>query len=268
MMPACPFCGRPGERATRFKGIYRCGKHGAFEWFARELLDDVDLTGIYQSYPYNRSIRQDFERMEAAYIRGLRRRVLRHFPRTEGLSFLDVGCANGEFLRAARALKMGPVAGVEVDEEAKAKASAYGPVFSSQDELHGQFDVVQCKNVLTNIPDFHAFYQKLLERTKPGGVIFLDVLNQFGLVARAKKTLGRPGLLRPPFVINGFSKKSVAALARLNRTEPVWMTTSFVSSDLFPYKKTVKLLLRGWLTKMLGAATVIAADIVRAGSED
>ena len=268
MMPACPFCGRPGERATRFKGIYRCGKHGAFEWFARELLDDVDLTGIYQSYPYNRSIRQDFERMEAAYIRGLRRRVLRHFPRTEGLSFLDVGCANGEFLRAARALKMGPVAGVEVDEEAKAKASAYGPVFSSQDELHGQFDVVQCKNVLTNIPDFHAFYQKLLERTKPGGGIFLDVLNQFGLVARAKKTLGRPGLLRPPFVINGFSKKSVAALARMNRTEPVWMTTSFVSSDLFPYKKTVKLLLRGWLTKMLGAATVIAADIVRAGSED
>jgi SAM-dependent methyltransferase len=261
MMPVCPFCGETAGGATRFEGIYRCVKHGAFEWFARERLGDVDLIGIYQSYPYCRAIRQEFERMEAAYVRGLRQRVLKYFPRTEGISFLDVGCANGEYLRAARILQMKSLAGVEVDEEAISRATAYGSVFTSLDDLAETFDIVQCKNVLTNIPDFQAFFHKLLLRTKPGGVLFLDILNQFGLVSRIKKMLGKPGLLRPPYVINGFSKTSVAELARMNGTRLTWMTTSYVGSDIFPYRKSLKLLIRGRFTRMLGAATVIAADI-------
>ena len=263
MTPACPFCGEPAQGATRFKGVYRCGRHGGFEWFSRESLDDIDLIAIYQSYGYNRSVRRDFARMKPAYIRGLRRRVLKYHPRTEGLSFLDVGCANGEFLEAALALGMGPVDGVEVDEEAKTRATAYGRVYSSMDELHGQYDIVQCKNVLSNIPDFQVFFERLLETTKPGGVMFLDVLNQFGFVSRVNKLRGKPGSLRPPFVINGFSKRAVTGLAGRNGARLAWMGTTYVGSDLLPYRKNPGLVLRGRITRIMGAASMIAADIVR-----
>jgi 2-polyprenyl-3-methyl-5-hydroxy-6-metoxy-1,4-benzoquinol methylase len=199
--------------------------------------------------------------MEPAYVRGLRHRILKYYPRTEGLSFLDVGCANGEYLRAAQALKMKPLAGIEVDEEAKSRAAPHGPISSNLDELREQYDVVQCKNVLTNIPDFQAFFQKLLKRTKPGGVLFLDVLNQFGLVAQVKKAFGKPGILRAPFVVNGFSKKALAELVRRNNAALIWMKTTYVGSDLLPYRRNVRLLIRGRLGQLLAAGSMIAADI-------
>ena len=262
MMPACPFCGEPAEGATRFKGIYRCSRHGAFEWFDRGLLNDMDLVGVYQSYAYNRSIRHDFGRMKPAYIRGLLWRILKYHPQTDGLSFLDVGCANGEYLEAARALGMSPVEGVEVDEEARTRAAAHGRVSSSMDELHGQYDIVQCKNVLSNIRDFRAFFTCLIGKTKPGGVLFFDVLNQFGIVARIKQIRGKPGALVPPFVINGFSKKSVAELARRNKARVAWLSTTYVGSDLLPYRRSLGLVARGWATMMIRAASMISAEII------
>jgi 2-polyprenyl-3-methyl-5-hydroxy-6-metoxy-1,4-benzoquinol methylase len=259
---ACPLCGEPACGETRFKGIFRCVRHGAFEWFDRNLLDDVDLIAVYQSYPYNRSIGHDFERMKPAYIRGLRRRILKYHSKTEGLSFLDVGCANGEYLEAARVLGMGPVDGVEVDDEARENAALHGRVFSIMSEVQGQYDVVQCKNVLSNISEPDLFFAGLLERTKPGGVMFLDVLNQFSLVALIKRALSRPGILRPPFVINGFSKDAVAALAKRKKARVAWLGTTYAGSDLLPYRRDLGLVVRGWSTRTIGMASMIASDII------
>jgi len=260
--PTCPFCGRPAERPTRFEGIHFCGRHGAFEWFDRARMKDVDLTGIYQSYKYNVSLERDYRAMRPRYIRGLRARILKYFDGLQGVSFLDVGCANGEYLDCAVDLGLSPVAGVEVDEKARAKAEAFGPVFMSLKDIHETYSVVQCKNVLSNIEDFQEFFSDLLCLTKPGGVLFLDVLNQFGLVARIKKWLGRPGILRPPFVINGFSKKAVAALAEKHGVRLSRLETTYSGSDILPYRKSLALAVRGRITKAVAASTMIAAEIV------
>ncbi len=266
----CPVCGKPAERASRYDGIYRCDRHGAFEWFARERLGDVDLDELYQSYGYNRSLQVDFERMRPLYENGLRKRVLRHFTRAEGLTFLDIGCANGEYLAAARSIGMSYTVGVEIDREAKTRAEKHGKVFSDMSELGDGdtvFDVVQCKNVLSNIQDLRSFFAAVLQKVKPGGILFLDVLNQFGAVALLKKMLGRPGVLRPPFVINGFSKQSVVDLARRNEAFVISMDTSYVGSDQLPYRRNPGLIARGLIAKCFRAASMIAADIKPANAE-
>jgi SAM-dependent methyltransferase len=262
VIPVCPLCGEEAQGETRFKGVFRCRRHGAFEWFDRRFLEDVDLIAAYQSYPYNRSVGNSFKKMKPAYVRGLEKRILKYHSTSQGLSFLDVGCANGEFLEAARAIGMGPVDGVEIDEEAKKKAAAHGRVFSTMEEVQGQYDVVQCKNVLSNIADPKAFFSSLLGKTNPEGVMFLDVLNQFGLAALIKKALSGPGTLRPPFVINGFSKRSVAELARRSKATVVWLGTTYAGSDLVPYRRTLDLVARGWVSEKVGAASMITADII------
>lgn len=262
----CPLCHQPAGRETRFPGVLTCRRHGRFDWFDRSRMGEVDLVRIYQSYPYNTSLERDYARMRPRYIRGLRSRILRHFPAVEGLSFLDVGCANGEYLDCARELGLGPLAGVEVDQAAAARAARYAPVFPSMSEAAGPYDIVQCKNVISNIDDVPGFFAELLRLTKPGGVLFLDVLNQFGLVARVKKRLGRPGILRPPFVINGFSKASLAALASGRAARILVLGTTYSGSDLLPYRSSLGLTARGRISKAFGLATMITADIVPAAA--
>jgi 2-polyprenyl-3-methyl-5-hydroxy-6-metoxy-1,4-benzoquinol methylase len=257
----CPLCRQPAEEPTRFKGIFYCGRDGDFEWFDRGLLDDIDTIKIYQDYPYNLAVEKDYPAMRPRYLRGLKNRILRRFQDTGGLSFLDVGCANGEYLSCARELGLSRVEGVEVDEKARAKASRFGAVATDLKEITHPFDVVQCKNVLSNIEQFNDFFVSLLNLIRPGGILFLDVLNQNSLSARIKKTFGRPGLLRPPFVINGFSKDSLKALAEKHLAKVIRLETTYCGSDLLPYKRTFSLTVRGRFSQSLGAGTMIIADI-------
>ncbi len=266
MRPQCPLCDNPAVRETRFPGILACRRHGRFDWFDRSRMGDVDLVQIYQSYPYNDSLERDYAGMRPKYIRGLRRRILRHFKAVEGLSFLDVGCANGEYLDCARELGLGPIAGVEIDQAAAARAVRHAPVFRSMSEAPGPYDIVQCKNVISNIEDVHGFFAELLRLTKPGGILFLDVLNQSGLVAGLKKRLGRPGILRPPFVINGFSKPSLAALTARHGARISSLGTTYAGSDLLPYRESFGLAVRGRIAKAFGLATMITADIIPAAA--
>jgi hypothetical protein len=194
--PICPSCQQPAERLARFEGIFYCGRHGDFEWFDRALLHDIDAIKIYQDYPYNLAIERDYPAMRPRYMRGLKKRILRHFPDTRGLTFLDVGCANGEYLDCARELGL-------------------------------------CR-----------------------------VLNQNSLSARLKKIFGRPGILRPPFVINGFSKTSLKALAERHLGQVIRLETTYCGSDLLPYKRTFGLTLRGKFSWFLGAGTMIVADVL------
>jgi SAM-dependent methyltransferase len=261
--PVCPLCGTSTGRATRHDGIYACRRHGRFEWFDRERLAGFDGSRIYDAYPYNLSVERDFARMRPLYLKGLRRRVLRYADSPSGLGFLDVGCANGEYLDCARELGMTPVAGVEIDAAAARKAGRFGAVAARVEDVPGSFDVVQCKNVLSNIAEFRSFLGAMLRALKPGGILFLDVLNEFGLTAWAKKAAGRPGILRPPFVINGFSKKALRELVKAHGARVQRLETTYVGTIFLPYRRSAALTIRGLLGKAFGAGTMILADIQR-----
>jgi SAM-dependent methyltransferase len=260
-LPTCPFCFLPAEKITRHIGVAFCGRHGRFQWFDRSQMDNLDLIEIYQSYPYNEAIADDFRIMRPLYIKGLERRIRRYFPSSHGMSFLDVGCANGEYLNSARELGMASITGVEVDDKAMYKAARFGRVVSNLDHLDELYHIVQCKNVLSNIQDFNTFFEKILRLVRPDGVLFFDVLNQYGVAALAKNALGKPGILRPPFVINGFSKRSVGRLAQKHNARVLRLGTTYCGSPLLPYRKSASLSLRGFLSQFIGAASMITADI-------
>lgn len=260
--PVCPLCGISAGRATRYDGIYACRRHGRFEWFDRERLAGFDGNRLYDAYPYNLSVERDFAKMRPQYLEGLRRRILRYVSSPSGLGFLDIGCANGEYLDCALELGMAPVVGVEVDAEAARKARRFGPVAARLEDVPGSFNVIQCKNVLSNIDPLHPFMEAMLRALKPGGVLFLDVLNQFGLTAWVRKAAG-PGILRPPFVINGFSKKALQALVKAHGARVRRLETTYVGTVFLPYRRSVSLTIRGLLATALGAGTMILMDIQR-----
>ncbi len=157
----------------------------------------------YENYGYNQSLMTHFDKMKPLYVKGFRRRLARTLgtAQLEERSFLDVGCANGEYLWVARHLGFGRVDGVEIDTAARTRAAAYGTVVDNVEKQTELYDVIQIKNVIANIPDFITFVRGYLNHLKPEGWLFLDVLNQDGLTSRLRilsKAQGRYGSLRPP----------------------------------------------------------------------
>ena len=207
--------------------------------------------------------------MHRLYQSGFRTRVLCHYLETDlkNLSFLDIGCANGEYLAVASELGFGNVAGVEIDRIAVGYASQFGQVVENVKSLDTEFDVVQIKNVLTNIANLHEFLNDCLSRLKPGGILFLDVLNHAGLTSGLRKVrhrLGdkalRYGSLRPPAVINGFNKKSIVLLLREHGLQSLDVRDSYLGSTQVPYADVRLLKLVGMAGHALGMGTMLLVD--------
>jgi SAM-dependent methyltransferase len=258
----CPLCSRRGRLNSKHPQVGTCSEeHGKFEWINRNILGDMDPKEIHDSLPYSQDLKSHFHQMRSRYLRGFQSRVSRYFSSIQKLSFLDVGCANGEYLDCAVELGMKPVAGIEIDQAALVNAKKVAPVFSDIAEVKEQYDVVQCKNVLSNIADFHEFFKKLLSYVKPGGVVFVDVLNNHGLTSFVKRLKGKPGMLKPPFIINGFSQKSIVWLVDRNNSRVIHMNTAYTGDDMVPYAWTLLKYLAGNLEAALGTAVMIITDI-------
>jgi SAM-dependent methyltransferase len=183
--------------------------------------------------------------MKLLYLKGFKQRIFRTLGNRslKDCSFLDIGCANGEYLWTAKSIGFGVVAGVEIDSSAANRASIYGEVKGDVSKFpKSSFDVVQIKNVLSNIPDFISFMNSSLRVLKPDGVLLLDVLNQDSftlllrqLLMRNYESTTRYGYLRPPYVINAFNKASLIELLRRLDLTPTWISTSYAGSPLLPY---------------------------------
>jgi SAM-dependent methyltransferase len=224
--------------------VYRCAGCG-FRWVDRDDLDRVGSDASFQDYPHNAFLRRHFEAMKPLYRRGLQQRVARALPGADlaHCSFLDVGCANGEYLWAAQALGFGAVTGVEVDAVAARHARAFGPVGTDLDALvQASFDVVQVKNVVACLRDFRAFLMTCVALAKPGGAVFVDTPNEAGLAAALRRW--RPGgrrrrsygYLRPPHVINGFGKESLTRLVTQCGLTPTLCRAVWIGHPLAPYR--------------------------------
>lgn len=93
----------------------------------------------------------------------------------ENKSVLDVGCGNGGFLLRAREVAT-RVGGVEPENSLKEWFQQENlPVFSSLDEVSGNFDVITLFHVLEHIPDPRDFLARLADRLTEGGQIVVEV---------------------------------------------------------------------------------------------
>ena len=248
----CPICGSQSSKLRRIIGpgyrVRRCSTC-RFAWIDRPSIDKVSIKPDYNNYDYNNRLSAQYSRMADIYLRGFEKRLTKSLLRTGSskptseLNFLDVGCANGEYLRTARSAGISSVYGVEIDKEAILKASKYGHVVTSHIELQDKkFDVIQIKNVLSNIDGFDSFLKSYIGLLENPGVLWIDLLNQDSLLAIIRNIVkpnfeksGRFGPLRPPYVINGFTKKSASELAIKHSLSTLSIETSYLGSDLVPY---------------------------------
>jgi SAM-dependent methyltransferase len=275
----CPLCCsnnilKCGTAGAFFK-IWRCGEC-TFTWIDRSDLARPEAAASYQDYAYNRGLRNDFEQMKPLYIKGLQQRISRTLGdrSLKNYAFLDVGCANGEYLWTAKSIGFSRVAGVEIDSSAAKQASVYGEVADDVCKFTpSSFDVVQIKNVLTNIPDFVGFLTSCLKVLKPDGALLIDVLNQDSCTAILRSIWTRDyqervggtskyGYLRPPYVINGFNKASLKELFRRFDLTQTWLGSSYPGNYYLPYSEVTSSVKQAlfWGFSMVGKGAYLLTE--------
>ena len=275
----CPLCcsnkiRELGTAEAIFK-IWRC-KECTFSWVDRRDLARPEAAPSYQDYFYNQDLRNDFEPMKPLYIKGLQQRIIRTLGdrSLQDCAFLDIGCANGEYLWTAKSLGFGVVAGVEIDSVSAKQASSYGEVTDDVCKFPPvSFDVVQIKNVLSNINDFASLMNSSLKVLKPNGVLLIDVLNQDSLggtlrsifmrnYQERKGASSKYGFIRPPYVINGFNKASLKWLFRRFELMQTWIDSSYPGSCYLPYREVSKFVNKAYLvgSSLAGKGPYILAE--------
>lgn len=240
-----------------------------FSWVDRRDLARPESKPDYEDYGYSRNILASFEQMQAGYVSGFKERVRRNLPDRDlsQCSFLDIGCANGEYLWTARQVGFGLVSGVEIDHAAAARAAEHGEIADHTGKLSNRsFDVIQIKNVLGNIEDPMSFLSDCLTVLSPAGTLFLDVLNQDSLTSSINKVAKydgrRYGPLRPPYVINGFNPSSIAHVLNAFGLRQLWGTTSYVGSRLVPYGHCPAARVLGFVGSLAGRGSMLITESV------
>ena len=96
-----------------------------------------------------------------------------------GTRLLDYGAATGDFVKLAR--EAGAVAdGVEFSAEARARAMSLGVTLLPPDShLSGGYDVVHMNHVFEHMPDPVAHLAYCREQLRTGGLLVIEVPQQF-----------------------------------------------------------------------------------------
>lgn len=211
---SCELCGAPPERQTRTwpdarigsasYGYVTCGECGLV--FCNPLPNPSDQAAFHRDQ-YAADASAEPERLHKmdpehsrqrlyspAYQRwakGLLERLASRAPaeRSGQIRFLEVGCASGGILKAARELGMSPV-GVEVSPE----AAAYGRREEKLDIRIGlleqlglpaaSFDIVLLHDVVEHVPSPMSLLRECVRLLARGGILCLHTVNVESATAR------------------------------------------------------------------------------------
>ncbi len=152
----------------------------------------------------------------------------------QGGRVLDIGCSGGFFL--AHAVRQGWEAlGIEPSEQAAAHARGLGieVVDRFLDDLDwpalGTFDAVHLKLVLEHLPDPAAVLRAARACLRPGGILCVQVPNDFNrLQAAVQTTLATPSWwVAAPFHVNYFDFASLRRLCDRTGFQVVQEETTF-----------------------------------------
>jgi len=189
---ACPICtSSKGRWVTESNGLrvarcIDCG-HG-YVWpvpvtdFLDSIYDEAYYKGGHGSFGFT-----DYASLEPARRRMFARYLVRIESMTSVGRILDVGCANGDFLKMARD-RGWRVCGADPSAarpqvEAKGIELVGTTVHDAQVEA-GSLDVITFWDVLEHVTDPVADLSRAAELLRPNGVIALTVPNSVNLLAR------------------------------------------------------------------------------------
>lgn len=230
----CTLCAAPARRRLRVgsHAIHRCGRCD-FE-FVHPLPRAEDIAAVYASGYFSgggAGYRDYFGAEHADAERKARERLARlhALGARQGGALLDVGCADGTFLREALARGF-RVRGVEVSPEARARlpSELEGLVGSALDEAaaQGPYDVATLWDVLEHLPDPLGALRTLRAALAPGALIAIVVPVIDNANARVlPRTWDQ---YKPPEHLWYFSRRALRTTlerelgARLLAEEPAW----------------------------------------------
>jgi SAM-dependent methyltransferase len=147
---------------------------------------------------------------------------------------LDIGSGPGFFLKTAQSCGW-DVTGIEPSRQAAAHARGLGlqivEGFFNADSATtlGHFDVVHMNNVLEHIPDPINLVSLARDLLNPGGIICINVPNDFSPFQLAAAATQQTGAwwLAPPHHLNYFDFASLCALLERLGFDVIERTTSF-----------------------------------------
>jgi SAM-dependent methyltransferase len=118
-----------------------------------------------------------------------------------GSTALDVGCAHGWFIEAARARGYLAV-GIEPDVEIANRARAIGVeliigLFPDALPENLTFDVITFNDVFEHLPDVNATLRSTCSRVNPGGLVVITLPVSDGLVFNLARLAARIGIKAP-----------------------------------------------------------------------
>ena len=141
-------------------------------------------------------------------LHGLRRRnferildVLESIRPKGGTRLLDVGCAHGWFLEAARArgyeaLGLEPDAAIAAATRARSLEVIDG-YFPDALPAGRRFDVISFNDVFEHLPDPLAAVRACFDRLEPGGLLVMNLPTSTGALFRIARALDRVGVSGP-----------------------------------------------------------------------
>lgn len=146
---------------------------------------------------------------------------------------LDIGCGPGFFLSTAKA-RGWQVHGIEPSMQAAAHARSLGVTvteafFSAETApAPGRFDAVHLNNVLEHVPDPIGIFTLATGLLDPGGLVCVNVPNDFSPLQIAAAADGlRPWWIAPPHHLNYFDFASLGGLFERLGLRIAARTTSF-----------------------------------------
>jgi SAM-dependent methyltransferase len=146
-----------------------CGMGYVNPRMTKESLDEFYKNDYRTVYPTDSdgSVSKEHAFNTFRYIRGLK-----------GRTILDIGCSYGTFLELAKGAGF-KTFGVEPSECAL-KASKHGNIFTSIEEVKGQYDIITFMNTIEHLIDPVAELVKIRKLLKDDGYLVLSTPNLIG----------------------------------------------------------------------------------------